>query len=152
MSELTTTKKVFKSPNTIYYWFTLFAFCFVAYQQVQDTIRPNYTGGNLIIIYLLGVAPNFFPSIGMPALFVTLIPQMKQTSKWFNEKKHITANIISIIGLVSWEFLQPMTKRGQFDWNDVLWTLIGAIVFQIIWTMTPSKYRQSYVEKYTNQQ
>jgi glycopeptide antibiotics resistance protein len=96
----------------------------------------------------LGIAPNFFPSIGIPALFVIIFPQLNQTSKWLNQKKHITANLVSVTGLVSWEFLQTTTKRGKFDWNDVLWTLIGAIVFQIIWTMTPAKYKENYEEKY----
>jgi hypothetical protein len=133
-----------KTSKILYYWFALFALCFIAYQQVQDNIRPNYSGGDLTIIYLLGIAPNFFPSIGIPALFVVLIPQMKQTSKWLNEKRHITANIISLIGLLSWEFLQPITTRGHFDWNDVIWTLIGAFVFQLIWTITPNRYKEKY--------
>ena len=125
-----------------YYWFVIFALCFIAFQQVQDNIRPNYTGGNLTIIYLLGIAPNFFPAIGIPALFVVLIPQMKWTNKWLNEKKHITANLISLAGLLSWEFLQTKTTRGHFDWNDVLWTLIGASIFQLIYTITPNRYKQ----------
>jgi hypothetical protein len=133
-----------KTSKILYYWFALFALCFIAYQQVQDNIRPNYSGGDLTIIYLLGIAPNFFPSIGIPALFVVLIPQMKQNSKWLNEKRHITANIISLIGLLSWEFLQPITTRGHFDWNDVIWTLIGAFVFQLIWTITPNRYKEKY--------
>jgi glycopeptide antibiotics resistance protein len=133
-----------KTSKILYYWFALFALCFIAYQQVQDNIRPNYSGGDLTIIYLLGIAPNFFPSIGIPALFVVLIPQMKQTSKWLNKKRHITANIISLIGLLSWEFLQPITTRGHFDWNDVIWTLIGAFVFQLIWTITPNRYKEKY--------
>ena len=133
-----------KTSKILYYWFALFALCFIAYQQVQDNIRPNYSGGDLTIIYLLGIAPNFFPSIGIPALFVVLIPQIKQTSKWLNEKRHITANIISLIGLLSWEFLQPITTRGHFDWNDVIWTLIGAFVFQLIWTITPNRYKEKY--------
>jgi hypothetical protein len=133
-----------KTSKSLYYWFALFALCFIAYQQVQDNIRPAYTGGNLTVKYLLGIAPNFFPSIGIPALFVVLIPQMKQTSKWLNEKRHITANIISLIGLLSWEFLQPITTRGHFDWNDVIWTLIGAFVFQLIWTITPNRYKEKY--------
>jgi hypothetical protein len=114
---------------------------------VQDNIRPGYTGGNLTIIYLLGIAPNFFPGIGLPALFVVLIPQMKQTGKWFNEKKHITANLISLAGLISWEFLQTQSTRGHFDWNDVLWTLIGAFVFQLIWTITPGRYKENFGEE-----
>jgi len=131
-----------KTSKSLYYWFALFALCFIAYQLVQDNIRPNYTGGNLTIIYLLGIAPNFFPSIGIPALFVVLIPQMKLTSKWLNEKKHITANLISLTGLLSWEFLQTITIRGHFDWNDVLWTMIGALVFQLIWIVSPIRYKE----------
>lgn len=55
-------------------------------------------------------------------------------------KKHITANIISVTGLLSWEFLQTLTTRGHFDWHDVLWTLIGAFIFQLIWTIIPNRY------------
>ena len=133
-----------KTSKSLYYWFALFVLCFIAYQQVQDNIRPNYTGGNLTIIYLLGIAPNFFPAIGIPALFILIIPQMQWANKWLNEKKHITANLISLAGLLSWEFLQPLTTRGHFDWNDVLWTLIGAFVFQLIWNITPIRFKEKY--------
>jgi len=57
-----------------YYWFLIFALCFTAFNQIQDNIRPSYIGDNSIIKYLLGVAPNFFPAIGIPALFVLIIP------------------------------------------------------------------------------
>jgi glycopeptide antibiotics resistance protein len=67
---------------------------------------------------------------------------MKLTSKWLNEKKHITANLISLTGLLSWEFLQTITIRGHFDWNDVLWTMIGALVFQLIWIVSPIRYKE----------
>ena len=133
-----------KTSKSLYYWFAIFALCFIAYQQVQDNIRPNYTGGNLTIIYLLGVAPNFFPGIGIPALFVVLIPQLKRSNKWLNENKHITANIISLIGLISWEFIQATSIKLQFDWNDVLWTFIGAVVFQIIWILTAKRFKEMH--------
>lgn len=61
-----------------YYWFTIFAMTFIAYQLVQDNIRPNYYGNNLIVKYLMGIAPNFFPGIGIPALFVILIPELNK--------------------------------------------------------------------------
>jgi len=57
-----------------YYWFLIFAVCFFAYQQIQDNIRPHYHGSNSTIKYLLGVAPNFFPAIGIPAIFVLRTP------------------------------------------------------------------------------
>ncbi|HRI28037.1 MAG TPA: hypothetical protein PK239_15700 [Chitinophagales bacterium] len=129
----------------VYFWFTIFALTFMAYQIVQDNIRPNYHGKNSVIAYLLGVAPNFFPAIGIPALFVVLLPEFNKrntANKWLNNKKHITANLISIIGLLLWEFLQTTTTRGRFDWNDVLWTCIGAAVFQLMWTATPVEFKE----------
>jgi len=126
-----------KTSKGIYYWFALFAICFITYQQIIYNIRPNYTGDNLTVKYLLGIAPNFFPAIGISALFVILIPQMKMNNKWLDNKKHIAANVVSLIGLISWEFIQATSSKLHFDWNDVLWTLIGAFVFQIIWSITP---------------
>jgi hypothetical protein len=49
---------------------------FIAFQQVQDKIRPNYSWNNLTVKYLMGIGPNFFPSIGIPALFFVLIPNL----------------------------------------------------------------------------
>lgn len=131
-----------KANKGMYYWFALFALCFVSYQQIIDNIRPKYDGDNLTIKYLLGIAPNFLPAIGIPALFVILIPQMKQTNKWFNEKKYLTANFISLTGLISWEFYQTTSIKLHFDWNDVIWTILGAIVFQIIWMFTPKSFKE----------
>lgn len=130
-----------KTTHSIYYWFALFAFCFITFQQITDNIRPNYTGNNMTVKYLLGIAPNFFPAIGIPALFVVLIPQMNRTKTWLNEKKHFAANIISLTGLICWEFIQATSNKLHFDWNDVLWTVIGAFVFQVIWTITSDRFK-----------
>lgn len=130
-----------------YYWFAIFALTSIAYQLVQDNIRPNYKGDDVIIKYLLGIAPNFFPAIGVPALFVILIPEFnkgKNPNQWFTNKIHITANLISLAGLLSWEFLQTTTTRGRFDWNDILWTLFGALIFQLIWILSPVKFKKEF--------
>jgi hypothetical protein len=127
-----------------YYWFLIFAFCFTAFNQIQDYIRPNYMGDNPVIKYFLGVAPNFFPAIGIPALFVLIIPyvlKMHYSGTWFYDKRHLSANLISIIGLVGWEFLQ-LSGKLRFDWNDILWTFIGALLFQVIWILSPQKYKK----------
>ena len=125
-----------KKSNYEFYWLAIFAICFISYQQISDNIRPEYVGDNYIIKYLLGVAPNFFPAIGIPSLFVVLIPQLKITYKWINDKKHLIANLISITGLITWEFIQAYSANLHFDWNDILWTLIGAFVFQLLWKIT----------------
>jgi hypothetical protein len=55
-----------------YYWFLIFALCFTAFNQIQDNIRPNYSGDNSIIKYLLGVAPNFLPAIGIVSVPISM--------------------------------------------------------------------------------
>lgn len=130
-----------KASQTVIYWFTVFALCFVSYQQISDHIRPHYSGHNSVIQYLLGIAPNFFSAIGIPALFVILLPEIKRNSPWLQKNKPLIANLISLAGLLTWECIQTTSKKLYFDWNDVLWTIIGALVFQLIWTLTPNRYK-----------
>lgn len=130
------------TSKSLFYWFSLFVICFISFQQISDNFRPSYNGSNLIVIYLLGIAPNFFPAIGIPSLFVVIIPQLKRNNKWLKENKHLTANLISLKRLISWEFIQTNSKKLHFDWNDILWTFIGAFVFQLVWTITPEKYKE----------
>jgi hypothetical protein len=129
------------NAKTTYYWFSIFALCFLCFQAVSYYIRPHYSGESAIISYFLGIAPNFFPAIGIPALFVVLIMQLKTSSKWLIERNYLTANFISLIGLVGWEFIQTSSKKLHFDWNDVLWTFIGAAIFQLIWVLTPERLK-----------
>ena len=132
-----------KTSSKTYFWLAVFAVCFISYQQISDNIRPEYNGDNAIIKYLLGIAPNFFPAIGIPSLFVVLIPQLKINGKWMNEKKHLIANIISTTGLITWEFIQTYSTKLHFDWNDILWTFIGACVFQLLWIISPKQFKQT---------
>ena len=32
-----------------YYWFLIFALCFTAFDQIQDNIRPSYSGDHSIL-------------------------------------------------------------------------------------------------------
>jgi hypothetical protein len=128
-----------------YYWFLIFALCFTAFNQIQDNIRPNYSGDNSIVKYLLGVAPNFFPAIGIPSLFIMVIPLLikkNNSETWIYKKRHLSANLFSVIGLVGWEFAQ-LSGKLIFDWNDILWTLIGALSFHLIWLITPQRFKES---------
>ncbi|MBK7147925.1 MAG: hypothetical protein IPH78_03670 [Bacteroidetes bacterium] len=127
-----------KNALRSYFWFIWFAACFMVFQLITNYVRPGYSGSNPLIIYGLGVAPNFFTAMGIPALLVLILPQMNPTGIWFNAKKHLTANLISASGLIVWECLQAGSAKLHFDWNDILWTLIGAVLFQCVWS-----YRQS---------
>lgn len=129
-----------KTTKSFYSWFGLFAFCFVAYQQVQDVIRPAYQGDNLVLKYVLGVAPNFFPAIGIPAFFVVLIPMLQ--SKWLLKNRLIVAVLAAQSGLIAWEFVQQTTNNAHFDWNDVLFTILGGLIFLLIWWRAPSHWKQ----------
>jgi hypothetical protein len=131
-----------KTSKGMYFWFSIFAICFISYQQVSDNIRPFYKGDNLTIAYFLGIAPNFFPAIGIPSLFLILIPGLQPKNKWLKDKKHIAANLISLTCLISWEFIQISSTKLHFDWNDVVWTLIGAFIFHLIFIFIPKSFKE----------
>jgi hypothetical protein len=125
-----------------YYWFAIFAISFIAFQLIQE-IRLNYAGGNIAIKYFFGVAPNFFSAIGLPSLFILLIPEFfgnNKKSKSLYEKRHITSNIISLMGLTIGEVFQ-LSGNLKFDWNDILWTILGALIFQLIWIVSSTKFK-----------
>ena len=63
------------SKRVKYLYLFIFAVTFLSFELVQEYIRPNYSGNNIAITYFLGVAPNFFPGLGLPALFFVIIPE-----------------------------------------------------------------------------
>ena len=69
--------------------YIIFIVVFFALSHSQDYIRPNYDGANEVLIYLLGVAPNFLPGIGLPALLCVVIPELSKLI-------HLYSNIDSI--------------------------------------------------------
>ena len=134
--------------KSAYYWFAIFAISFVAFRVIQE-IREDYAGENLAVKYFFGVAPNFFPAIGLPSLFVIWIPEIFGKNKKFKiirENRHIASNIISLMGLIIWEFLQ-LTGNLKFDWNDILWTILGALIFQLIWIVSSTKFKTIDIEQ-----
>ena len=141
--------------NRKFIYYIIFAICFLLFSIVQDYIRPNYDGANGIIIYLLGVAPNFLPGIGLPALLYVVIPEVsKPNSSLFKNRLYWSVGI-SISGLIANEFITIFTPgRGVFDWNDILWTIIGAGLFTLIhrklrfesWFVLKQKYQKKFVK------
>ena len=119
--------------NIKYFYYVVFGVTFLSFGLVQDYIRPNYEGGNSLIIYFLGVIPNFLPGIGLPSLFYVTVPEILKPNTSFYRNRLKWSIIISMIGLIGNEFITIYTPgRGVFDWNDVLWTIIGGIVFYFL--------------------
>jgi len=119
--------------NKKYYYYIIFGITFFLFSIIQDNIRPNYDGGNSLIIYFLGVIPNFLPGIGLPSFFYVIIPELFKPYSFFFKERLKLSIYISMIGLICNEFITIFTPgRGIFDWNDILWTLIGGVLFLII--------------------
>ena len=120
-----------------HFWLLIFAVNFASFQLVQDYIRPQYAGDSNLIRYFLGVAPNFFPAVGIPSLFMVLLPILfsGNLSSRFILKRHLTSNLISVTGLVCWEILQ-FTGKLVFDWHDIVFFLnSGSDLLIILWLL-----------------
>ena len=119
--------------NKKYYYYIIFGITFSLFSLVQENIRPNYEGGNSLTIYFLGVIPNFLPGIGLPSFFYVTISEVFKPNSFFFKERLKLSIYISMIGLIFNEFITIFTPgRGIFDWNDILWTLIGGVLFLII--------------------
>ena len=119
--------------NRKYFYYIVFGVTFLTFGLVQDYIRPNYEGGNDLIIYFLGVIPNFLPGIGLPSMFYVTIPEIFKPNTSIYRNRLKLSIIISMIGLIGNEFITIYTPgRGVFDWNDIVWTIIGGIVFYFL--------------------
>ena len=119
--------------NRKYLYYIIFGFTFILFNLVQENIRPNYNEGNALIIYFLGVIPNFLPGIGLPSFFYVIIPEVFKPKSFFFKERLKLSIYISMFGLIRNEFITIFTLgRGIFDWNEILWTLIGGILFLII--------------------
>ena len=87
---------------------------------------------NSLIIYFLGVIPNFLPGIGLSSLFYVTIPEIFKSNTSIYRNRLKLSIIISMIGLIGNEFITIYTPKRVFDWNDVVWTIIGGIVFYFL--------------------
>ena len=116
-----------------YSYYIVFGLSFLTFGLFQDYIRPNYEGGNDLIIYFLGVIPNFLPGIGLPSIIYVIIPEIFKSNTSIYRNRLKWSIIISMIGLIGNEFITIYTPgRGVFDRNDVVWTIIGGIVFYFL--------------------
>ena len=102
------------------------------FQFCSGTRTPNYSGDNQLIIYCLGVLPNFLPGIGLPSLLYVLIPEVFQPGTPLFKERLKWSLSISMVGLVVTSSLQFLPQERCFDWNDALATLIGGGVFLMI--------------------
>jgi len=119
-----------------YLYYCLFGIKFLAFNWVQDFIRPNYNGEHRGIIYFFFFFPNFLPAIGLPALFYVIIPELFSPGSFIRKNTLGFSIGIAIVGLIGNEFITIYTPgRGVFDWNDILWTLIGGLIFIVIHTL-----------------
>lgn len=128
-----------------YWYYIIFAISFAGFQFLEEGIREDYEGNNALFIYFLGVIPNFLPAIGMPCVLYAMIPELiqKPTSIWLTKKAYISVFLFTQLGLIVWEIQQIWAPNGTFDWNDILWTIIGGIVFLAFWRLISNAYVKS---------
>ena len=106
--------------NRKYSYYIVFGLSFLTFGLVQDYIRPNYEGGNGLIIYFLGVIPNFLPGIGLPSMFYVTIPEVFKPNTSIYRNRLKLSIIISMIGLIGNEFITIYTPgRGAVSYTHL---------------------------------
>ena len=83
-----------------YIYYIIFGITFLLFSLVQDNIRPNYDRGNSLIIYFLGVIPNFLPGIGLPSFFYVIISEVFKPHSFFFKERLKLSIYIYMFGLI----------------------------------------------------
>lgn len=132
------------TKKEIYFWFVIFALSTLAYSYIQDTLRPASKDYPNAIKYLLGVGPNYFAGLSLPAFFMFIAPHVISSEKLQNitiTRLRNISIIIALTGLIIWETVQLKSKNGYFDSHDIIWTFIGALTFLIIQRLIQKKLK-----------
>ena len=100
-------------------------------RSVQFIIRPLHLfPRDTLFHYLLGVAPNFWAMLSLPAGLMLVsnwvLRRRPEQALWLDP---MLVYAFAFSGILAWELFQPVTKFYYFDLNDVVWTLIGGVVF-----------------------
>ena len=68
-----------------------------------------------MIIYFLGVIPNFLPGIGLPSFFYVTISEVFKPNSFFFKERLKLSIYISMFGLKQYETFNSKNKKGLFS-------------------------------------
>jgi len=132
------------TKKEIYIWFVIFAISTLAYSYIQDTLRPASKDYPNAVKYLLGVGPNYFAGVSLPAFFMFMAPYVVSSERLENltiTRLRNSSIIIALTGLIIWETVQLKSKNGYFDSHDIMWTFFSAFTFLIIQRLIQKKLK-----------
>lgn len=91
--------------------------------------RAQHFQGPPLLLYLLGVLPNFAAAIAIP--FVTLGIRLESSpvsSQAVVRQRFLWLSLLAGVGLFLWEFGQRWSSGLFFDPDDLVATLVGLVV------------------------
>ncbi len=101
----------------------------LAYQAVQDELRAAAADGDPLLVYALGVAPNFLGALSTSAILFCVIGGVAKG--WSAQSQAFASAAIALAGLWGWEVLQIWVPKATFDLHDLAWTAPGVAGFLI---------------------
>lgn len=115
-------------------WLFCYLFGEIMCRTTQYVVRPLHLYPNIDWVkYMLGVAPNFWAALSLPALLLLISNYAGSQYNWVRtilplDTLH-TAYAVALTGIVGWEICQPLTGMYYFDPNDLMWTILGTATF-----------------------
>lgn len=100
--------------------------------------------------FLLGIAPNFLASIGLPFLLVTLVDTLSEKRMIMNvsllTKKLVLYCFIVCVGLLLWELVQNLFWQYPVDIMDILASFVGSILAYFVGWLYIKTHQEKHVE------
>lgn len=90
---------------------------------------------------VLGSAPNLLAVAAVAGTLagLALVVPPERLARWSASRRVLGSIAFAVAGLLLWEALQPLTRRGIFDWHDVVATLAAGAVLAVVAVSGPSE-------------
>lgn len=112
--------------------------------EAIDVLRHSGTGYRSTVALIVGSGPNVAAVLAIAGAAVPVLVSAPVFARrmWGTARRINAALLATVLGLLTWEFAQPLTARGVFDWRDVMATVITGGGLAVVW---PRIRRLTYV-------
>lgn len=91
--------------------------------------RAQHFDGPPLMLYLLGVLPNFCAAIAIPYVLLSVwMDRAVPLAHTEVRKRFLALTLFAGVGLIFWEFGQQSSRALFFDPDDLVATVVGLVV------------------------
>jgi len=92
---------------------------------IARMLRPLPADAHPIIVFIVGVMPNFGAGLAIPFFILVLNDAFFKKQLWQPAMQFNVICLFTLLGLAAWELAHTLAWGVPFDWFDMLATIAG---------------------------